>query len=65
MGVELLGNPQSMMAINGGDAHDTKRVEKNHGIWQERLDLNQRIPESKSGALPLGYAPILMALLPS
>ena len=29
----------------------------NH-IWLGRLGSNQRMPESKSGALPLGYAPI-------
>ena len=26
--------------------------------WLGRLDSNQRVPESKSGALPLGYNPI-------
>ena len=28
-----------------------------HGQWQGRLDSNQRMRESKSLALPLGYAP--------
>ena len=30
-------------------------------IWQGWLDLNQRMRESKSRALPLGYTPILDA----
>ena len=30
-------------------------------VWLGRLDLNQRIPESESGALPLGYAPIFIS----
>lgn len=29
-------------------------------IWLGRLDSNQRMPESKSGALPLGYNPIMV-----
>ena len=29
-----------------------------HGQWQGRLDSNQRMRESKSLALPLGYTPI-------
>ena len=28
--------------------------------WQEQRDLNTRITESKSVALPLGYAPVLI-----
>ncbi len=28
------------------------------GIWQGRLDSNQRVRESKSLALPLGYVPM-------
>ena len=27
--------------------------------WLGRLDSNQGMPESKSGALPLGYAPLI------
>ena len=29
-----------------------------HGQWQGRLDSNQRMRESKSLALPLGYTPV-------
>src|ERR1700732_2592397 len=31
--------------------------------WLGRLDSNLRMPESKSGALPLGYAPMISDLL--
>ena len=30
------------------------------GFWLGWLDLNQRMPESKSGALPLGDSPLFM-----
>ena len=34
------------------------REPSSQDFWLGRLDSNQRMPESKSGALPLGDAPI-------
>ena len=36
-----------------------KNPRRDYTVWLGRKESNLRMPESKSGALPLGYAPIL------
>ena len=65
------GNRRKSGAISGSGQR--LRIERNQYLeWLGREDSNLRMPESKSGALPLGYAPIIndlgvsgLLLLPS
>ncbi len=49
-------------SLLGRDMFDLNiKIKKSHAnmrfFWQGWQDLNLRMPESKSGALPLGYTP--------
>src|SRR5205823_7143820 len=46
-------------AVSSGRPERDPASSKSVKSWLGRLDSNQGMPESKSGALPLGYAPLI------
>src|SRR5213076_2794542 len=46
-------------AVSSGRPERDPASSKSVKSWLGRLDSNQGMPESKSGALPLGYAPFI------
>ena len=60
----LLAQKSRQGAISKKEIVPCPLMRKTHTTWQGWLDLNQRITESKSVALPLGYTPLSYRSLP-
>ena len=55
---EVKTHPKDRPIPGNKERRREKSVPGEAGVWQGRLDSNQRMRESKSLALPLGYTPI-------